>query len=435
MTETIDQLIQARFDALASPVDDADWNDVLARTQSFERISHRRMPARVALAAAVAAVGVTVTAVAFGWPQTFVDFFSSPPAPAHVKNFFGSENVAAPSGMSPEALPGQARKITSATFDANHVHTTNPTLHTLYVAPRKGGGFCYLWTNYSGGCADAQGTPAYARTHPAARPLGIDWLANDYPVVVSGWVRTGDTETVEARFADGTTATLPVTWVSSPIDAGFFVYPVPSAHQTRADALASVVALDANGNVVGRQDFRLTDPLDQDVMQTLPDGTTYSLPRRADAANARKIVSFRSTKGSEVYLWLMPRTGGGACYLFNRGQGCDPANFMADIPSALNGGLSGGADPILFFAQTKPDVAAIELRYQKGESERLTPVDGFVLAEITPAHYKLGTRLVAAVALDRNGNAIDTQRYEPQDVGVYPCRTPTDLGYGVKACP
>jgi hypothetical protein len=170
-------------------------------------------------------------------------------------------------------------------------------------------------------------------------------------------------------------------------------------------------------------------------MQTLPDGSKYSLPRRADAANARKVIRFRSTKGSEVYLWVMPRTGGGVCYLFNRGQGCDPADFMTDIPSALNGGLSGGADPVLFFAEAKSDVATVELRYQDGETERLTPVDGFVLAEITPAHYKLGTRLVAAVALDQGGKTIDTQRYQPRAFGVYPCQTPTNLGYGVKACP
>jgi hypothetical protein len=434
MTETIDQLIQARFDAVANPFDDADWGDVLARTQRFERIIDRRVPARLALAAVVAALAAIVTAVAFGWPQTFVDFFSSPPAPTQVKNFFGSQNVAAPSGMSPEAIPGQARKITSATFDANHVHSTRPTLHTLYIAPRKGGGFCYLWTNYSGGCADAE-SAAKAVTDPAARPLGIDWLENDYALLASGWVRSDAVKTVEARFADGTTAAIPVTWVSAPIDAGFFIYPVPPAHQTRADALSSVVALDAQGTVVGRQDFSLTKPLDQDVMQTLPDGTKYSLPRRADAANARKIVGFRSTKGSEVYLWVMPRAGGGACYLFNRGRGCDPANFMTDIPSALNGGLSGGADPVLFFAEAKPDVATVELRYQDGETERLTPVDGFVLAEITPAHYKLGTRLVAAVALDQGGKTIDAQRYQPRAFGVYPCQTPTNLGYGVKACP
>jgi hypothetical protein len=108
---------------------------------------------------------------------------------------------------------------------------------------------------------------------------------------------------------------------------------------------------------------------------------------------------------------------------------------MADIQRAFNGGLAGGADPVLFFAQTKPEVAAIELRYQNGESDRVTPVDGFVLIEIPPAHYPQGTRLVAAVALDQAGSAIDTEPFHPEDVGVYPCDKPVDLGYGVKACP
>jgi len=425
MTETVDQLIRARFAAVANRADDRDWNDVLARAAGRRHIARpRQTPRRVTLAAAVAAVAAAVTAVAFGWPQTFVDFFTSSPAPAHVKNWFGQKNVTAPSGMSPEAIPGQARKITTATFDANHAHPVHPTVHTLYIAPRKKGGFCFLWTDYSGGCADATGT----------RLMGVDWLESDYALLASGWVRTDAVKTVEARFADGTTAAIPVTWVSAPISAGFFVYPVPPAHQTRADALASVVALDAHGAVVGRQDFSLTKPLDQDVMQTLPDGTKYSLPRRADAARARKAISFRSAKGNEIYLWLMPRAGGGACFLYNRGEGCLPAGPDPGLP-ALNGGLNGGAQPVLYFAETKPDVATVELLYQNGATERLTPVDGFVLTEIPPAHYKPGTRLVTVVALDRDGKAIHTERQDPQGPGVYPCQKPKKLGYGVTACP
>ena len=60
----------------------------------------------------------------------------------------------------------------------------------------------------------------------------------------------------------------------------------------------------------------MTKPLDQDVLQTLPDGTKYSLPRRAQAAQAREPFSFRTTSGGHAYLWVMPRTGGGSCYLF-----------------------------------------------------------------------------------------------------------------------
>lgn len=436
MTETIDQLIQARFDAVANVSDHRDWDDVLARARGGESsVRRRRIPTRIALAAAATVLAATATAASFGWPGTVVDFFKAAPAPQSVKDFFSTYDVAVPGGVSPETELGQPRQIMSASFDANHVPADHPTLHTLYVAPRKDGGFCYLWTGYGGGCADPPGTAAYARTHPGARPLGTEWLANDYALLVDGWIRTGATKTIEARFAGGTTAAIPVTWVSAPISAGFFVYPVPLAHQTRADALSSVVALDANGNVVGRQDFRLTPPLNEDVLQTLPDGTKYSLMRRADAARARKVISFRSTKGNEIYLWVMPNKGGGVCYLFNRGEGCTPAGFMAGLPTALNGGLRGGGAPLLFFAQVKPDVAAVELRYQNGESDRLTPVDGFVLTEITPAHYAPGTRLVADIALDKSGQAIYTGHEQPEGVGVYPCQTPKDLGNGVTACP
>ena len=447
MTETIDQLIQARFDAVANPINDSDWDDVLARSRNGESLAarpsigrahrRRRVPTRVARVAAAIALAAVATAAAFGLPQTLIDFFSSPPAPANVKNWFGGENVEAPHGMNPRAIPGQARKIITATFDVNHINADHPTVHTLYVAPRRGGGFCYLWTNADGGCLPAK-APSNTKAMRAMGPLGISWFSGSsgahYPLFIDGWVRSGATKTVEARFADGTSATIPVTWVSAPVSAGFLIYPVPADRQTRANALASVVALDANGNVIGKQAFPLTKPLDQAVPRTLPDGTRASLSRRAQAARSRKVISFRATDGSHVYLWVMPRTGGGDCYLFNQGGGCEIPRFVKQEP-VFNGGLSGAATRILLFGHVKPEVATVELRYQSGESERLTPVEDFVLHEITPGHYKRGTRLVAAVALNASGNAIYTERFDPQEPGFYPCKQRINRGYGVKTCP
>lgn len=442
MIETVDLLIQARFDVVANPVDDRDWNDVLTRLGKARPIvceppsgrTYRRwMPRRVALAAGVLALAVAATTVAFGWPQTFVDFLTSPAAPKNVKNFFGSFNVGAPQGMDPHAIPGQARKIMTARFDANSIGGNHPTLHTLYVAPRKGGGFCELWTKASGGCEPAR-APSTTAESRAAGPLGVSWFGNDYPLVVVGTVRSGATKSVEARFGDRAIVTLPVTWVSAPIDAGFFAYNVPEKHRSRAGALRSLVALDANGKVIGWQSFPQTKPIDEDVPQTLPDGTKVSLPRRAEAAKARKIISFRATDGSKVYLWVMPRKGGGDCYVASQSLGCRIPRFVAGEP-ALTGGLAGGSSRILFFGQAKANVATVELRYQDGSSERLVPVDGFVLHEITPAHYRRGTRLVAAVAFDRNGKRLLTERFRPQEPAVYPCKKPVDRGYGVKMCP
>ncbi len=434
MSDAIDQLIQERFDAVATPSGDADWGEVLARLEAIdERVPNRREGGsrvrwarrRIVLAAALIVLAATATAVAFGWPQTFIDFFASPSAPEIVKISFGAQNVAAPVGMSPEAIPGEAREILTANVDG--------TAHTLYVAPTKSGGFCYEWTDASGGCAPAKSRPTSAAMH-AIGPLGISWMGTDYPLVLSGWARSGATTTVQARFADGTRATIPVTWVSAPIDAGFLLYPVPTAHRTRANAVTSVVALNRDGQILGRQDFPLTDPLDQLVLQDLPDGTIETLPRRADAAAARKIISFRASNGSDVRLWLMPREGGGVCYAYNQGTGCPPPDATATGP-AFAGGFSVGPKRILFFAHAKPEIAAIELRYQDGATERLTPVEGFVLHEVPPAHYKPGRRLLAAVGLDQSEEAIFTQPFQPQQTGVYPCDKPLDRGYGVKTCP
>lgn len=411
MTETVDHLIRARFRGVANPFDDGDWGDVLARARSSGR---RRAPARIALVAAVVVLAATATAVALGWPGRVVDFFKAPTAPQSVKAFFSAHGAALPSGVNPMAHVGQPRKIMTATFDANHLPPTHASLHTLYVAQRANCGFCFLWTGFGGGCADPQ-SPAKARTDPAARPTGLTWLENDYAGFVTGWLR-GDAKTLEAHFADGTTAGITVTWVSAPIGAGFFAYVVPRAHLTRADALTAVVAFDAAGRVVSRQPFRLTKPLDEDVMQTLPNGRKLALPRRAQAARAHEIFGFRTARGGaadhgrttpgRAYLWVMPRTGGGVCFLYGTGTGggfgCPSRDELAHLP-AINGGSVGG----VYFAQVKPDVTTVELRFRNGDTERITPIDGFVL-------HRVPSNPVAVVGLDRNGRAIFGQHYPPR---------------------
>jgi hypothetical protein len=416
MNETIDQLIQARFDTVANQIDDGEWKDVLARARAAQLPVRRRStvlrgraPARLALAGVVAVVALAASAAAFGWPGAFVDFFKARPAPESVEALFRAHDVALPHGISPHATVGQARQVMTASFDANNSPPTNPTEHTLYVAARTDGGFCFLWTDYGGGCADPEDAAA-ATTDPGARPLGVEWLAGDYATFIDGYVR-GEAQTVEARFADGSSVTVPVTWVSDPIDAGFFAYVVPPAHQTTDDALSSVLALDGNGKVVAQDDIGVTKPLDQDVLQTLPDGTKYSLPRRAQAARARDPFSFRTTNGAHAYLWVMPRTGGGSCYLFGTGAGggfgCWSPRELSQLP-AVNG-VYGNGD--FYFAEVRPGISKVELRYANGRTERLTPVDGYLLHQIPPAYRKAGARLVATVGLSRSGKRLFSQQF------------------------
>jgi hypothetical protein len=450
MTDTVDLLIQARFNAVANTNDDRDWNDVLARARDKDApaaralrrtVFARRGPARVAVVVAVVVLAAVVTAVAFGWPRTLIDFFSSAPAPTKVKNWFAFDNVSSPPGMNPQAIPGQARKIMRLRFlDESSDQSNRLIWHTLYVAPRKGGGFCELWTKADGGCAPAKSprTTAEAR---AAGPLGVSWFGNDYPRVVDGFVRVGATQTVEARFANRAKVKIPVSWVSAPINAGFFAYTIPAAHLHRADALRSVVALDANGKITGRESFAVM-PANwppKEVEQALPDGTRVWLPKDADLAKAREMFRFRAlTDGSHVYgthvfLWVIPLTHGGECYIDNQSEGCGPS--IPVFGARLYGGLANGRDHVVFFAQTKPAVATVELRYQNGSTEQLTPSDGFVVHRITTAHLPLGTRIVAAIALNRSGKAIVRQTFQPQDPFHYPCKKSINLGHGLKKCP
>ncbi|HXJ48167.1 MAG TPA: hypothetical protein VNF91_03275 [Candidatus Acidoferrum sp.] len=418
--------LAARFEALLEP-GTPDWLDVHRRV--------RRRSRRIWLIAAVAAVFLAIPTVAIALDPTILPWTSAKPAPAPVVHNFATFGLGAPRGMDPHVLAGEARRIMTARF--------NGRLNTLYVAPTKSGGFCELWTDRGGGFGGC--VPAKTPSTFGSGPLRLDLLGPGG--LVHGWVRLGATRTLEARFADGTTTTIPardVTWVSAPINAGFVAYPVPRSHRDRAHALRSVVALDADGRVIGRVSAppprrKTRSPW---VRHTLPDGTQAFFPRGAgaEAAKARKIISFRTTDPfvaptrpahrSRVYVWRIPIAGGGHCLITNGARGIQYPPQVCFIPRlgkhapALHAGLEPGTR-MDFFALVKPVVATVELRYQNGERERLTPLDGFVLHDITPAHWKPGTRLVAALALNQSGKTIYTQRFpHPQEPGVYPCKKP-----------
>jgi hypothetical protein len=201
--------------------------------------------------------------------------------------------VTAPLGMNPQTIPGETRQIMIAHFDATGIHPGHGGTHVLYVAPTRKGGFCYLWKRFTGACFDPHTQKALH-----SGPLGVTWMGNTYVQVLAGYVETGRTEKVEVRFAGGGTAVVPVTWVSAPINAGFFIYVVPAAHRGVKTRALSVVALDAKHHALGTQRTPTVSPPDQLRMATLPDGTRTGLPARAEVSTAKKLVGFQATDGS-----------------------------------------------------------------------------------------------------------------------------------------
>jgi hypothetical protein len=393
MTET--QLVE-RFTALANLLDDSDWLDVRRRAR---RGSRRWLTVPVA-----ATVAALLVASAFGLYRQVVDFFAAEPAPERIVQEYRELSArSAALGMGPRVVPGQARKVMALERDGKP--------EPFYVAPTADGGFCYRWGT-SGSCG---------RILAVQRPVGLGYLdgANG-PAELEGHVLDPDVARLELRYADGTSTEIPVVWVSPPIDAGVFAYDVPAAHEQAGHGATELVALDSDGDVVQQTPFPRTDPR----WESGPDG----LPRIADRTQKRTLFDFRDESGRQWTLVTAPAPGGKLCYAYNGGGGCLSPKFPARIGGY---GLQGGSAVNICCAV--PDgVTSVELQYEDGDRQTLSPVDGFLLYVIPREHYAPGHRLERIVFGDAGERRFDTAQK-----GIYPCakEDEIDLGYGVKVCP
>jgi hypothetical protein len=239
-------LLEQRLRALANDHDDSDWNAIRRR---------RRRPAAMALAVAVLAIAVFGVGAAFGLYDVVLPFKSQPPAPQLVvKDFetlFGGEY--APPGMDPHVFAGETRRV--ATYENGR------NRYVLYVAPTKTGGFCESFVRLFGGCRQVRSLPPGA---PTGGPDEIDRFAigsfGDVgargTTIVGGDLLVPPGTTLTAEFADGSSVEIPVTYVSKPIDAGFFLYPVTAEHLGEGHELTYLTARDRDGKVVARERMR-----------------------------------------------------------------------------------------------------------------------------------------------------------------------------------
>jgi hypothetical protein len=204
--------------------------DAISDTQrSVARPSRNRK----ALLVAVAAV-MLVAAPAYALVRVVIDFNSSPPASALVVKQFSYLDATAPEGMNPNVLSGSARKVSSFAL-------TDGSTVVLSVAPTKSGGFCEDWGKLAETCDASRTTPM---------DLGAAaWRIPQGPAFVFGDVLSQDAVRVELRWAYGRLVRVPLTRVSTPIEASFFFYALDVA----GDNPTSAVALDPSGTVVAEQ--------------------------------------------------------------------------------------------------------------------------------------------------------------------------------------
>ena len=264
-----------------------DWEDVLrrggivraGRGASAARATRRRL-IPVAIGAALVAL-LVAPGLGIGGRlldligRTDVPFTGAKGAPVDVKREFFDLSLGVPPEMGPQAIVAQTRKV--------GVFRARGRTYVLHVAPTRGGGYCWTFTGALLGChATRPVVRPVARSEPgvvAPHRLGVSWMGTSirmkrpdvdppHVLLVMGDLRAPDADLVQVEYEDGSTTDIPFTYVSKPIDAGFFLYGIPKGHERPGTRASGVRVLDEDGRVLARQP--ITYPTSRDFPRRLP---------------------------------------------------------------------------------------------------------------------------------------------------------------------
>jgi len=233
MIDAIDLELRERFAPLIDRVDDSAWLEV--------RPPRRSLRTPLAIAAALA-LTVAVAAPAVGLPHRIVRLFSdAKPAPAPVAKSFTDFDQIVSAGIA--AAP---REVLTA--QAGPGETAR-----LWVAPTTSGGFCSLVKlRLREGSSEGAGGECEPRAELLSvdvtlhGPFTADGKVLGGPVLIRGYAGQPAADSLRLEFEDGDAATIPLVWVSKPVEMAFFVYAVPERHW-RAGHLPTTITLRASG--------------------------------------------------------------------------------------------------------------------------------------------------------------------------------------------
>jgi hypothetical protein len=402
-----------------------DWIDVQQRSG----LDGGRRPVwfRVGL---VAAAALAIAAPAFALRHQVVDFFTASHAPQGVVEDFGRLQASSFPSSSPGILPRQARTVTT-------VHSGGVTA-TLSVAPTHSGTYCDLWRLRGGApitetgveCLSARrrsplGTFSYSSLSPQ---LGIDTL--------TGSVLRNDV-TVRVNYKDGRSAEIDYTWVTKPIQAGFFYYTVPADQKTGRSRPMSVTVSE-RGRVLATAS--IADPAEMYQVVTHRDRWGEQIQTSPEVVwEKRRLVEALTAKnGSLVELWVTPSRRGTSrrCIVSNTGtvNACVPRVLEGDpLQLRITSGVATGTT--LLSGQVAANIRETKLLFADGSTEHVTPRDGLLLIPLPSRSYARGHRLSAAIAESSDGRAIFRQAFRTNLPSLYPCAKPKNHGYGVRMCP
>jgi hypothetical protein len=233
-----------RFAALNYPRDDSDWLEVVRLTRAR---SHGR-PRWALAATAIVAAGAVAATPAFGfWARLVRAFEDAAPAPATVQRSFESLDADAPPGLATHVRSLETRKLIL------------PSGLAIWIAPAAEQGFCWSAEAGSGAC-DPRGVSPLAPVYSVTGEFTPDGTIERGPVRIDGSTTSESAASAEIHFADGDVATVPVVWVSAPIDAGFFSYEVPPSHWHGSRKPTLLVLRDDAGREIERDASVFTTP-------------------------------------------------------------------------------------------------------------------------------------------------------------------------------
>lgn len=206
------------------------------------------------------AVALVLAAPAVAYVSGVIDFHSQETAPPIVRKQFTELFVSgAPPTMDPRALPLSTRKVRDYVLPDGR--------HTLWVAPTAGGGFCKVFTDFAGGCTATRTTPV-PRVISATEinPWLLDVIAAFHspgppgPSIIAGHALVPYPSTLELEYEDGDTEQIPLTFVSAPIDAAFFMFTVPDKRRRAGHSPARLTARGPDGEILAETVEQVNPP-------------------------------------------------------------------------------------------------------------------------------------------------------------------------------
>jgi hypothetical protein len=240
----IDRL-DPRLAALVDDTDDSDWSEVVSRARELAVPSRRRVVLALAAALAIAAVA----SPALGLRGQVVRLFSDANhAPKRVQRHFARVEREIGGGVNAK----RAIKVLDA-------RVAPQTTWTVWLAPTRQGGYCasvggkngrgtFYCTGPDGYDRLSVGVGLYGRVAPDGEILSG-------PVVLDGGTSNPKADSLVLRFEDGKSVSIPLVWVTAPVNAGFFVYSVPETHWRIGHLPTTLTMLSADGDKLDEREI------------------------------------------------------------------------------------------------------------------------------------------------------------------------------------